>query len=246
MKIGITERGDAGINFEWERKLHNMDGAVLISKKFSNDFIDKVLAAEKPLVLHCTCTGYGGTKLEPCVPYYKDQLNQLAYLIKRGFNPAKCVLRIDPIFPSEKGLDRVREVLDHFISLETGITRIRISLVDEYPHVKVRYRKNGWTPLYGDDFGPSDEQIRMVSKVLSEYDFTYETCAETKLSNEAPCFIEKGCISETDLILMNLPVEEYSQNPQNRRGCHCLSCKTELLDNKHPCPNGCLYCYWKN
>jgi DNA repair photolyase len=218
---------------------------VLISKNFTDQFTKNVLANTKPLVLHCTCTGYGGTKLEPNVPDYKTQLNNLKNIINMGFPAERCVLRIDPVFPSEEGLKRVGEELDYFISLNTGITRIRISIVDEYPHVRERYKQYGWKPLYNGNFGPSKAQIELVAKTLNKYPFAYEVCAEDYLSQ---CLLNckvNGCISNTDLELMGIPVIDMPINPQNRKGCHCLSCKTELLTEKKPCPHQCVYCFWK-
>ena len=56
MKIGVTERGDAGIDFSWYDKLDTVSGAIIITKKISDAFIDKILTASKPIILHCTCT----------------------------------------------------------------------------------------------------------------------------------------------------------------------------------------------
>lgn len=143
MKIGITERGDAGINLAWVSKVNTVDGMILITKNLTEMFCLQVLnlySKGYKIIVHCTCTGYGHSELEPNVPDYKIQLNSLKNMIDRGFPADHCVLRIDPIFPSERGLNRVREVLNYFISLNTGVTRIRISLVDEYKHVKERYR----------------------------------------------------------------------------------------------------------
>ena len=184
MRIGITERGDAGINLSWISKMDTVDGAVLITKKITKLFSSNVLDLYKrgyKIILHCTCTGYGGTELEPNVPPYKEQLDTLKSLIDNGFPADHCVLRIDPIFPSEKGLNRVHEVLKYFYSLNTGVTRIRISVVDEYKHVKERYRAKGWTPLYGDNFQASDEQLQYVIDNLAMYQQTYEICAENRL-----------------------------------------------------------------
>lgn len=246
IKIGITERGDAGINMAWVDKLQFVDGAVLISKNFTEQFAQNVLASTKPLILHCTCTGYGHSELEPNVPDYKIQLNSLKNIIDRGFNPACCVLRIDPIFPSEKGLNRVREVLNYFISLNTGITRIRVSIVDEYPHVRERYAQRGWTPLYNGNFGPSKEQVEAVAHLLNAYSFTYEVCAENYLAQRLRDSQILGCVSVKDLHAMGIPADEaMTVNPQKRTGCHCLSCKTELLTERKPCPHQCVYCFWK-
>ena len=248
MKIGITERGDAGINLSWVSKVNSIDGMVLITKNLTEMFCLQVLNLYNKgykIIVHCTCTGYGASELEPNVPDYKTQLNSLKNMIDRGFPADHCVLRIDPIFPSERGLNRVREVLNYFISLNTGVTRIRISLVDEYKHVKERYRQRGWNPLYGDNFGPSYEQKQLVANLLNQYSFQYELCAEDdflKMLNNGQII---GCISAKDLHIMGIPVETMTTNPQNRKGCHCLSCKTELLTDRKQCPNGCIYCFWR-
>lgn len=131
MKIGITERGDAGINLSWVSKVNTVDGMILITKNLTETFCLQVLDLYNKgykIIVHCTCTGYGNSSLEPNVPDYKTQLKHLAYLIDMGFPADNCVLRIDPIFPSEKGLNRVREVINYFISLNTGVTQIRISI----------------------------------------------------------------------------------------------------------------------
>lgn len=59
-------------------------------------------------------------------------------------------------------------------------------------------------------------------------------------------FVARGCVSKADLDILGLPVPAgITSNPQNRTGCHCLSIKGELLDHRAPCPNKCIYCYWK-
>lgn len=251
MKIGITERGDAGTDFTWVEKLGTVDGAILITKNITGRFISEVIAAQnlgQKLIVHCTCTGYGQTALEPHVPDYRMQLLALKNLIDAGFPKERCVLRIDPVFPTPKGMLAVRSVLDAFMALNTGITRIRVSVVDEYRHVKERYKEHGWIPIYGDRFQASPEELKLVADTLSGFPFVFETCAEDNLAALAPdVFKVKGCISETDLRLMGIASDKtMGQNIQNRRGCHCLSCKTELLDNRHPCAHQCVYCYWKN
>lgn len=248
MKIGITERGDAGINLSWKEKLNKVDGAVLITKNITDKFIKTVLSSTKPLIIHCTCTGWGHSELEPNVPEFKTQLNQLQKLINAGFPAEKCVLRIDPIFPTISGINRVKSVIDTFLEMNTGITRIRISIVDEYKHVRERYAKHGWKPIYNGNFSANTEQNMMVAELIKQYpQIMFETCAEDQLIAFCPNIKAIGCISEYDLRLMQIPYDpNMTKNPQNRYGCHCLSCKTELLTDKHPCPNGCVYCFWKN
>ena len=248
MKIGITERGDAGINLSWVSKVNTVDGMVLITKNLTEMFCLQVLnlySKGYKIIVHCTCTGYGGSEFEPNVPDYKTQLNHLAYLIDMGFPAENCVLRIDPIFPSEKGLNKVKEVMQYFMSLNTGVTRIRVSIVDEYKHVKERYHQRGWNPLYGDNFGPSSSQVHAVACLLQNYPYVFETCAEKGLTLYSDKCIIQGCISNRDLEIMGIPAEAMSINPQNRNGCHCLSCKTELLTERKQCSNGCIYCFWR-
>lgn len=251
MRIGITERGDASVDMSWAQLpgLIGYDGAVLITKNITDRFIENVHSQNKPIIVHATCTGWGGTQIEPGVPDYKHQLNQLKKLIDSGFPASHCVLRIDPIFPTTNGLTRLRSVLDHFKAMNLCVDRIRVSIVDEYKHVKARYKANGWTPIYGDNFGPSDEQIAAVAAVLASYaPMQFETCAEPRLAELAGNVREQGCISIQDLDIMGFDGSVLSslyENPQHRFGCHCLSVKRELLHDKHPCKHNCIYCFWK-
>ena len=254
MKIGITEHGDASLDMRWARPegLIGYDGAILITKNITDEFIKNVLAQTKPIIVHATCTGWGGTPIEPGVPDYKHQLNQLKKLIDNGFPASHCVLRIDPIFPTPNGLTRLRSVLDHFKSMNLCIDRIRVSIVDEYKHVKARYKANGWTPIYGDNFGPNAEQIANVAAVLENYyPMHFETCAENKLAaSDIPNIHSMGCISFHDLDIMGIDYagqQNLYENPQKRSGCHCLSIKRELLgyQNRQPCAHNCVYCFWK-
>ena len=249
MRIGITERGDAGICFDWVPKIDTVEGVVLITKNITPMFIRKVLECNKPVIVHCTCTGWGRTEIEPNVPNYRTQLDSLKHLIDSGFPAEHCVLRIDPIFPSGNGLKRVHEVLSYFQSLQTGVERIRISIVDEYRHVKERYIQHGWQPLY-QQFQADDSMLYDVMENLARYQRTFETCAENRLyqlsKEKYPDMFETtGCISEKDLSIMGIPFTLMGINPQQRHGCHCLSCKTELLTERKQCPNQCVYCFWK-
>lgn len=246
MKIGITERGDAGIDFSWHDKLDKVDGAVIITKKLSDKFNEKLLTASKPVILHCTCTGWGGSWLEPNVQDFKTQLNYLTKLIDAGFPTENVVLRIDPIIPTEEGVNRAKAVLDYVLENKIPVSRIRFSIYDEYNHVKDRLLALGKDPFYGKSFYAPTYMTNLVIITLAKYPFVFETCAEDILASKSNKFISKGCVSSTDLEIMNLEVpESLLENMQNRNGCHCLSCKTELLTSRAQCPNGCVYCYWK-
>lgn len=271
MYIGITERGDAGIDLSWYQKIKDktVDGAVLITKKMTREFIKKVIELHKSgykIVVHHTITGWGASKIEPNVEQYEWELHMLKALIDLGFPKENCVLRIDPIFPTENGLKRVEKVIEYAYKLDCLPPRIRISILDEYKHVKERFKEAGFQPIYGEkEFQASDEQLMNVAKTLTKlsakYKRTFECCAEDKLvtfsekaKNDYPSFPKEdieyvctitGCISQKELDLMGLTEKVKGENNQKRSGCHCLSCKKELLTNKVQCPNKCIYCYWR-
>ncbi len=254
MKVGVTERGDAGIDWSWYDKLSSgdYDGAILITKMANKGFIERVLDLYRTfphLIVHGTCTGWGGSWLEPNVPAAALQMHALKILVSRGFPVDNLVLRLDPIIPTEEGIRNAEMVLD-WASKFNGLARIRISVLDEYNHVKNRLIAAGHKPFYGNAFQPDWEMKRNVIEMLQRWpQLHFETCAEDwlasapRLDNVIGC----GCVSIRDLELMGIKLDRlYDENMQNRNGCHCLACKAELLDQKKRCPNQCLYCYWRD
>lgn len=252
-RIGITERGDAGLDLSWRERLDSVDGAVLVTKNLTPAFTRALLeeyTAGRKLLLHCGCTGWGGTQIEPNVPHFHTQLQRLAELT-RSFPKALCVLRIDPIIPTDAGLGIVGHVLAEakaFGLLGQEPIRVRISILDEYPHVRERLIARGLQPFYGGSFyAPKpmmDKAIETLNALHEKYGVVFETCAELALTG--PAFERIGCVSTRDLELLNLTVPENGAfNPQNRHGCLCLAGKTELLRRPRPCGHNCAYCYWK-
>ena len=242
MKIGITERGDAGLDFGWMDKMRSVDGAIIISKHLSDDLIDALSIYHDRVIFHCTCTGYGGTRLEPNVPSFEQTHEQLFKLIDRGFDPERIVLRVDPIIPTEKGL---RAFAKAVVLAPNKIKRVRISVLDMYPHVKERFAKLGLPDPYNGNFQASDAQFAVLNEFIVEglYPFTFEACAEPLLGN--PNVIQTGCVSERDLELLGIPLTEAKQGGYQRKDCLCVANKTELLSEKHQCSHKCAYCYWK-
>ena len=267
MKIGVTERGDAGIDLSWTSKLENneVNGAVLITKNITPAFIDNVGRLNKmgkKIIVHATTTGWGGSVVEPHVPTYQQQIKSLVRLIEHGsssdnlinqdFPAEHCILRIDPIIPTPQGLICVKNVLlemEKYPEIYEKI-RIRVSVLDEYKHVKKRLADAGFASFYPDSqFQASEKQMQQICTILAKYrqNKKIETCAESKLSSMSDIFEPIGCLSKKDLDIMGLQLPpNLTENIQQRAGCHCLSCKTELLSHKHRCPHGCLYCYWND
>ena len=255
MKIGFTERGDAGIDFGWVPACidHKVDGAVLITKYVTPGLSMHAKELHRrgfPVIVHATCTGWGGSVVEPNAPTYQRQLEAVCDLVDDGFPMKNVVLRIDPIFPTENGLKRVLEVVAEaerldLIRRDGSRLRIRVSVLDEYPHVRARFKALGHEPIYGGQFQAPDWMLRRVADALASTGFTFETCAEHHLAQFSPCLVERGCLSRTDLEIMGLSWDKDYENNQHRNGCHCLGCKTELLTRRQPCPFNCAYCFWK-
>lgn len=252
-RIGITERGDAGRMLGWVDKVrdHSVDMAILITKCITQPFIDNVIALHRNgfrLIVHCGCTGHGRTVIELGSPDSIIQLRSLNMLILSGFPVDHCVLRIDPIIPNANGLNAMRTVLcqaDQIIGLSK--LRVRISVIDDYPHVKARFQNAGLSTIYPSrQFYASPEQFRAVAAVCAEFsDVMFETCAEKNLTG--PNIKAQGCVSDQDLAICGIVrTKDAYLNPQNRSGCLCLPGKKELLACKHPCNSKCLYCYWKD
>lgn len=239
MKFGITEAGDAGLDFSWTDKL--LDGNIIITKhmSYTNEKLMKFLIKNKnKIILHVTCTGYGGTKMEPNVPKPYEVMLGVKELIKRGFPVEQIVLRVDPIIPTEKGIDRVIEVLTLFDDL--GIKRVRYSIIDMYKHTKERILKE-YGKLPFDGFNPPEHMVDSLLRVIDTYRdcYIFEACAEN-LPDKV------GCISIKDYEILGLDTSDIKPGGFQRSTCACCAGKTELLTNKKRCPSGCLYCYWKD
>ena len=238
MKFGVTEAGDAGINFEW---LDNLQPAnIIITKQLTINntrLINGLLDNKDRIILHCTCTGYGGTEMERNVPNPSEIHTGIEELIKMGFPTSQIVLRTDPIIPTKKGIEKAEYVWRLFS--DTGITRCRFSIIDLYPHAKERIIKC-FHKLPFNTFKAPQEMINnlLIHIKYFEHIYQFESCAEN-----TP--YQLGCISQKDLDILGIDYQSEVGGFQ-RRGCLCIAGKTELLRNRKRCPSQCLYCYWKD
>lgn len=246
MKIGITERGDPSLDYSWETRMHKVDGAILITKKLTNKLIERLKPFYDKVIVHVTCTGYGSTILEPNIPKPSVQIAQALKLISAGLPKENIVIRVDPIIPTVKGIERARKVIVY--AANKGFRRFRISLIDMYPHVRNRFEENNLPLPYGKNiFSPDSASIKRTNELIKELKLVYdnihiESCAEKDL-NQAEA---TGCVGLKDLRILGLPTTQSDQVGFQRGACLCCSGKTELLQDKKQCPYKCLYCYWKN
>ncbi len=272
--IGVTEHGDAGRNLLWVKSILNdtVKGGVLITKTITLEFGKAVLACPKPLIIHCTVTGWGGSAMEPGAFPFHVQLDALEQLVEAGFPASHCVIRIDPIIPLQRTSDKIPfdngtklvcDVLSYLYSKPLlNEARIRVSIVDDYPTTKKRFRAKGWETIYPDTFPgetrtdrngnqytvtgkyADEERTKQVLKTLQAWynGRPFYTCAEDQLYQMSVKYglegliIPTGCVSRQDAEIMGI-VDQFDwsvlgENGQNRFGCHCLGCKKELLDYK--------------
>lgn len=273
LKIGITEAGDPSFDYSWVEKMQEMNMAILITKNITDKFIESVLPHKDKIIVHATCTGYGGTVIEKNVPEYSVQLAHVRKLIASGFPKEQIVVRIDPIIPTKKGVQHIVRIVSE---IYTDIKRFRISVMDNYPHVQERFKNHNLPVLYNGNFQASEEEFALVDSVLKQlkmqYGVVFESCAELYLKEAERI----GCVSQKDLDLFGLKNDTENLKGQ-RKTCLCVAGKTELLTHKRygkcrkfgiddslggscgignnckeceqheifGCPNACLYCYWK-
>ena len=217
IKFGVTEAGDAGLDFSWKDKL--LEGNIIITKHMTvkNKTLNKLLLNNKDrIILHATCTGYGGTRMEPNVPKPYEIYQGVRELINAGFPASHIVLRVDPIIPTLKGIDKMTQPLILFE--DTGVKRVRYSIIDMYRHVKQRFMKE-YGSLPFDSFKAPNYMVENLLEAIEPY---------------------------RDYEILGIDPSLVSLGGFQRSTCACCAGKTELLSNKKRCPSGCLYCYWKD
>ena len=242
-KIGITEQGDAGLDLSWVDRLDSVDGAILITKELTGLLVSELFAHQDKVLLHMTCTGYGGTVIEPNVPKWQTTIQALSQLINLGFPTERIVMRVDPIIPTEKGIRTAIAIIEAANNI--GVRRIRVSVLDMYKHVQARFQERGLPLPYGNSFQASRDQFAALDRALlltlcKHPGLSIESCAEPQL--KVPKKI--GCVSDYECQLFK--IEKTEPNAKQRAECLCCGEKTELLTSRHPCAHGCLYCYWRN
>lgn len=238
-QVGITESGEIAFNLDAFDNLRNAN--IIITKRLTDKLIEKLVENKDKIILHLTCTGMGGTKVEPFVPTVEVTLKKFKKLINDGFPIEHAVLRIDPIVPTEKGVNTAIKTLEAFIP--TGIKRVRFSVLDMYKHVKDRFNEAN-IPLPFEDFhSPLDVRKRIYSKFLDYsivYGFDLEVCGE-------PGIDSIPCLSVKDIDILGLTdTIKLVGSAEQRKSCGCPANKHEILKDKpHQCNNRCLYCFWR-
>lgn len=244
--IGVTERGDAGVHMsEVLKAMPDYTGVILITKNCGLvlphlDVMDAMhpYGNNKSYMVHCSITGYGGSALEPNVPTMQESIYAYHKLVSK-LGGQRVVLRIDPIIPTEKGLEVAYSVL------EASRGRVRISFFDAYPHALKRMTpkmREAIAKVYGGSFhAPLELRLsayNAMQNAMGAQTRLIEVCGEPGL----PCH---GCVSIHDLKAMGIEGEFNRNKGTQRSACSCIASKKEMLSFRGQCKHGCLYCYWR-
>ena len=182
---------------------------------------------------------WNGSKSYWTIETYK----KLIELLDKGFPISHVVLRVDPIVPTEKGIETALGVITAFSGL--GIKRLRFSFLDNYKHVKKRFKEEGIKELYGGEFHAPlqlrKEYAAKIEEVAHDGGFeSVEACGE-------PGIESISCLSQRDIDILGLTDKiTLEGSAEQREGCGCPANKSELLRLRpHRCEHKCLYCYWR-
>lgn len=247
-KFGITERGDAGLDLSWQNRLNAVVGAIIISKSASKELEKALLKHKNKCIYHATCTGLGGTILEPNVPPYQEKLKHIWRLIDQGFPRNQIIIRIDPLMPLSwlDTLDKKLNIKDYILTLknilqfaeDNQIYSIRYSYLDFYDSTIKRLSKLP-TKFYSD--GMKDYDCIHLEDINNN--LVYSACAEFNVPKEH----KVGCISREDLERLGIENKYmFIGSSCQRVGCLCPKQKLELLNKNYQCDHKCVYCYWKD
>ena len=230
-KIATTETYDPSLCVkEWIDQVKNYDFVLYITKHITSE-VAKLFTEEDsslyygkiPSIIHATCTGWGGDVLEYNVPNLEQTREDLFSLISRGYPKERIVLRVDPIIPTQRGIDKFLYAVE--IAYDLGITRVRSSMMQMYQHVSDRMEAesnhpeiieilNAYRNMYYNETDSSSkkysffptkeycnehkiyeklESVVNMFKKLSDDKMSFESCASPVLQNAG--FVNVGCMS---------------------------------------------------
>lgn len=240
-RIGVTESNEIAYNLDAFDRLYK--GNIIITKRLTDKLIEKLIEHKDKIILHLTCTSMGSTRIEPFVPTLEETYNKFVKLIEGGFPISHVVLRVDPIVPTKKGIETAMSVLRRFKGL--GIDRVRISFLDNYKHVRERFKEIGVELYNGEFHAPLEERLKCLTAIkycAEECGYeTVEVCGE-------PGIDSIPCLSQKDIDILGLTDEIVLEgSAKQRKSCGCPANKTSLFKGKpERCLHKCLYCYWKD
>lgn len=216
---------------------------VVYTKNLTDEIKGLLLKHRAQTVLHLTITGWGGTMLEPGVPFPDTQIEAMHRLIHAGYPSERITVRLDPIIPNFDGVETAKNVLS---KLPTTIPVISSILQMYDRHAKLfnmfGIDKNQYSVKSGKStFISKDQATKIYSYINPARWHKVSVCGHPY---EIQGAIHDGCINKKTLELLSLPLVETLT--RQRPGCKCIGRKHQLLNYQHTCTHGCLYCYAHN
>lgn len=191
------------------------------------------------VALQLTVTGMGGTEWEPHVPTSMQVWDDVATLVKKGFNPDLINWRFDPIIHANAEYVKRGAILDEMAKAASslGITRCITSFVTFYGVVKQR-----WPDWEKSQFAPEQqtEIVKEMKDILGQYKVELYGCVQPHLAGlirPSACIDGEyyGSITGFDLV--------GDKDKYQRKHCNCTA--SYDIGKYRKCSHGCLYCYSK-
>lgn len=234
----------------FKKDIHSV---VLWTKDPRNIYEDDALKAQLSkynLLVQCTITGLGGTRIEPTVPEPEVLLQRLPDLLEFLGDKRRLRWRFDPIVTLEKDSSLWSSV-DYFANLaqemaKLGIDNCYFSFCQIYPRKFTnRNLKQAGIIFITPSLREQKDLVEKMKAIAKPLGMTLYSCTQPQLEGISG-IIPASCIDAellTKLHPQKLPAI-LRQDPTMARlrpGCFC----TESIDIGAylPCGHGCVYCY---
>lgn len=228
---------------------------VIRCRDLSSIQLRKVLIDNKSkIIVHYTVSGYAGTPFEPKTPHPAVAYKNLQAFINEGFPPQQIVLRIDPIIPTEKGLEVVNTVLEVFQTLNIKRCRYKMFLypkeLSQRAALQQAFPLIGGNPYASVEYGKvfyssGPHHRRMVKELLEKWTWHYrfETCDKDDFVTSDDAV---PCISVTDLQILGWKNVKLVHDWKSKNRCHCPIGTIELSTKTNTqCAVQCMHCRHK-
>lgn len=235
----------------FKKDIHSV---VLWTKDPRNIYKNEALGIElvkHNLLIQCTVTGLGGTRIEPTVPKPDELIEELPKLLDFLGDPKRFRWRFDPLITLEKEDGDLWSSTTHFENLtrkmaNLGIDNCYFSFCQIYPRKFTdRKLKQAGITFITPSLQEQREIVEKMKAIAKPLRITLYSCTQPQLEGISG-ITPAACIDAkllTELHPQKLPAPQR-QDPtmtRMRPGCYC----TESIDIGAylPCGHGCVYCY---
>lgn len=249
-RIGITDQYDASLDLSvFDRLCPLMN--IIITRDISNvQFRYLLIKHQKNIILHLVISGWGGTPVEPNVPNIAQTYGYLKSLLMEGFDPSHIVFRIDPIIPTEAGLELLQKMLNPLTDFP--VTRLRYKILTQNDNV---VNRQSWfqacffvgNPYYSEKhqkvfYGAPEWLRKRIYAILDKYawKFSIESCDRYDTSDNPH---NLACISHRDFRALGYMEVDVKFTYTNKSRCHCPTNRVSLQKPTiTQCPLRCTHC----